>query len=72
MDVEQQEQLLAYLKTKLENSCRIADQDYLQNFRPLAGSQGCTCVLVLIVGDRLICVNIGDSRAIMSRNKSVI
>ena len=28
---------------------------------------GCTGVIILVVGDRVICANIGDSRAVLSR-----
>ncbi len=72
IDIESQEHMLNYFKNVLESSCRVVDQDYLMNFRHLAGARGSTCVMVLVVGDRLICMNIGDSRALLSRNKSVI
>ena len=56
----------------LTKSCHSVDLDYLNSYDGLSNIRGTTCVLTLIIGDRLFCMNVGDSRAIMSRNKTAV
>lgn len=33
---------------------------------------GCTCVTVLRIDNNLFCINLGDSKAIMAKNKNAL
>jgi len=43
------------------------DHKFLREQQEFSFRCGSTCIVVLIVGDRIICANIGDSRALLSR-----
>lgn len=45
------------------------DVEFHDKYRSYSMQTGSTAVIVLIVGDRIICANVGDSRAVLSRNK---
>lgn len=64
--------VLEFMKSNLEASCRIVDNEFLKAFQDYSQDRGSTCVMAIVVGDRLICANVGDSRALLSRNKQVI
>jgi serine/threonine protein phosphatase PrpC len=53
-------------------SCRQVDQEFLKTYGKYAFNWGSTCVMVLVIGDRLICMNVGDSRALLCRNRAVV
>lgn len=58
------EQLVSCLK-KAFNEC---DMGYKNAHADCAKSCGSTAVVVLIVGNKLVCANLGDARAVLSRN----
>lgn len=79
VDIENQDNLLEFIKGVLDSvssvvtqSCRLVDLDYFNSYDVMSGTRGTTCVMTLIVGDRLFCMNIGDSRAVLSRNKTAV
>jgi len=59
-----------YRKLK-ENNCRIITQAFVETDNQLktvnfdAYESGCTCVLIIHIGNHIICANVGDSRAIV-------
>ena len=44
------------------------DQKYLQHDSGANRDDGCTAVTAVLVGQRLVVANVGDSRAVLSRN----
>lgn len=49
-------------------SFEIADVKYKKNFPSVCNSCGATAVVCLILGNKLVCANVGDARAILCRN----
>lgn len=45
------------------------DEQFYSEKTVIANKQGATCVCVLIIGNRVFCANVGDSRAVLCRNK---
>lgn len=72
VDIENLDNMFEFLLGALQYSCSKLDANFLEKLKNQAFKRGSTCVTVLIIGDHLICMNVGDSRAIMSRNKQVI
>ena len=56
----------------LKRLFRHAEKDLEKNGEIDANFSGTTCVMVFQVGERIICANVGDSRAIMVKGDKVI
>ena len=56
----------------LKRAFRHAERDIEKNNDIDANFSGTTCVMVFQVGDRILCGNVGDSRAIMVKGNKVI
>ena len=56
----------------LKRVFRHAEKDLEKNGEIDANFSGTTCVMVFQVGERIICANVGDSRAIMVKGDKVI
>ena len=56
----------------LKRVFRHAERDLEQNGEVDANFSGTTCVMVFQVGERIICANVGDSRAIMVKGDKAI
>jgi serine/threonine protein phosphatase PrpC len=49
-----------------------ADLKYKQNFPAQANQCGATAVVCLVIGNKLVCANVGDARAVLCRNGKAI
>ena len=56
----------------LKRAFRHAERDIEKNSDIDANFSGTTCVMVFQVGERLICANVGDSRAILVKGNNII
>jgi protein phosphatase 2C family protein 2/3 len=56
------------LKNSIIKAFEIADMQYKQIFPTVANSCGATAVVCLLLGNKLVCANVGDARAILCRN----
>jgi serine/threonine protein phosphatase PrpC len=56
----------------MKRAFRHAERDLERNSDIDANFSGTTCVMVLQVGEKLLCANVGDSRAILVKNNNVI
>ena len=56
----------------MKKAFRHAERDLEKNSDIDANFSGTTCVMVLQVGEKLLCANVGDSRAILVKNNNVI
>ena len=56
----------------LKRAFRHAERDIEKNSDIDANFSGTTCVMVLQVGEKILCANVGDSRAIMVKENNVI
>ena len=56
----------------LKRVFRHAERDIEKNSDIDANFSGTTCVMVLQVGEKILCANVGDSRAIMVKENNVI
>jgi protein phosphatase 2C family protein 2/3 len=54
------------VRTVFEETCYSIDNSFVQKYQAQAKNCGSTAIMVLILGDRIYCANIGDSRAIIS------
>ena len=45
-----------------------ADKQFKKLFPDIANNCGATAVVCLLMGNKLVCANVGDARAILSRN----
>ena len=71
--IDKQEKLFAYLKQTIETTFEQVDQNFLKNQYKLGSSDydsSCTCILLMVIGDFIICANLGDSKAILCRQKA--
>lgn len=66
--LDSQEYMYAFLKKCLVNSIQEVDLQFFSKYSNYSFDCGCTAVIVVIVGDRVICANVGDSRPILSRS----
>ena len=71
------EDLIYYRLTKNENDIvkrvfRHAERDLGKNSDIDANFSGTTCVMVFQVGEKLLCANVGDSRAILVKENNII
>ena len=56
------------LKNSITKSFEVCDKKYKQNFPTVCNSCGATAVVCLLLGNKLVCANVGDARAILCRN----
>ena len=65
-----------YLKLK-ENNCQIITDAYLSCDEQLKNAEfdaynsGCTCILVIHIGNHIVCSNVGDSKGIVAYDEQV-
>jgi len=65
-----------YLKLK-DNNCQIITDAYLscdeqlKNVEFDAYNSGCTCILVIHIGNHIVCSNVGDSKGIVAYDEQV-
>jgi serine/threonine protein phosphatase PrpC len=67
---DNQENFYTYIERVLIEAIKEVDNMFFEEYSNYSLGSGCTGVIVLIIGDRVVCANIGDSRAILSRNKT--
>ena len=58
----------ACVKKALDKTFYNLDEEYQTQRYQIAGKCGSTACVVLIIGNHIFCANIGDSRAVLSRN----
>ena len=59
--------LAVALAESIEEAFEKADSIFQAKFGELAKQCGSTAVVCLIIGNKLVCANLGDARAVMSR-----
>ena len=73
---ENEDEVYYRLKKKdneiMKKAFRHAERDLEKNSEIDANFSGTTCVMVLQVGEKLLCANVGDSRAILVKDNNVI
>ena len=73
---ENEDEVYYRLKKKdndiMKRAFRHAERDLEKNSEIDANFSGTTCVMVLQVGEKLLCANVGDSRAILVKDNNVI
>ena len=56
----------------IENSFEITDAMYKKAYHDVCNFCGATAVVCLILGNKLVCANVGDARAILCRNGKAV
>lgn len=56
------------LYTCIQRAFEDTDIKYKQKHPTVANQCGATAVVVLIIGNKLVCANVGDARAVLCRN----
>jgi len=57
------------LETALKNGCRAGETEFMKrNLTTVRDRSGSCAVILLVTPHKVYCANVGDSRAIMSRN----
>ena len=69
---DKQDNFFAYVQSILVQSIRETDKAFYDEFSEEAMKIGCAAQINLIVGDYIFCVNLGDSRSILSRKGKAI
>jgi len=69
---DNQDQFYSFIKKIIIQSIQDTDFSFFEEKEDHSLDKGCTGVIVLIIGDRIICANVGDSRAILSRKRTPI
>ena len=69
---DQQEKFYSFMNKVVNQSIQETDFAFYDDYGDYSLTSGSTGVIVLIVGDRIICANVGDSRAILSRKRKPI
>lgn len=69
---DNQEKFYSFIKEIIVQSIKDTDFSFFDESGDYSLDKGCTGVIVMIIGDRIICANVGDSRAILSRRRSPI
>jgi len=70
--IDNQQNFYSYIKTMIENAAFDTDNEVKEKLMDHCMNCGCTANIVMIIGNMVVCANIGDSRAILSRNKKPI
>lgn len=69
---DNQDRFYFFIDYILREAIKTTDLSFFEEYGEYSLNGGSTGVIVLIVGDRIICANVGDSRAILSRKKTPI
>lgn len=69
---DNQEKFYSFIDMVLRAAIKETDLSFFEEYTEYSLSTGCTGVIVLVVGDRIVCANVGDSRAILSRRKKAL
>ena len=69
---DKQENFFAYVQNVLIQSIKETDKAFYDEFSEVAMKTGCAALIVLIIGDYIFCVNLGDSRAVLSRKGKAV
>ena len=69
---ENQDHFYSFMKKTILSSVLDTDLSFFEESGEYSLENGSTATIVMIVGDRVICANIGDSRAILSRRRKPI
>ena len=56
----------------IENAFEITDSRYKKAYPDVCNFCGATAVICLLMGNKLICANVGDARAILCRNGKAV
>lgn len=56
----------------IEQAFESADIKYKMKHPTIANQCGSTAVVVLIIGNKMVCANVGDARAVLCRNGKAI
>jgi len=65
---DEQTNFYRYIHDTLIKSVEETDLQFFREYNQYSLSTGSTAVVVIIAGDRIICANIGDARAVLSRS----
>lgn len=60
------------ISTSITRAFEEADTKYKLRYPTVATQCGATAVVVLIIGNKLVCANVGDARAILCRDGTAI
>ncbi|CAD8151078.1 unnamed protein product [Paramecium octaurelia] len=73
-EFDHQNKFLAFLYENIRSTFKETDNDFLTEIvQPNASTDsGCVAVVVMIIGDYIVSINCGDSRAILSRQGEAI
>ena len=56
----------------LKRAFMIVDEEYYNQLPEISNKCGAACCCVLIVGNRVFCANVGDSRAVLCRSTKAV
>lgn len=59
--------MLRAVSDSLRETFHICDEQFRKQHEDICGSVGSAAIVCVIIGDRVICANLGDSRAVLSR-----
>ena len=69
---DEQTNFYRYIHDVLCKSVEETDSQFFREYNQYSLSTGSTASIVIIAGDRIICANIGDARAVLSRSGEAI
>lgn len=69
---DEQTNFYRYIHDTLIKAVEETDNQFFREYNQYSLSTGSTAVMVIIAGDRIICANVGDARAVLSRNGEAI
>jgi len=69
---DEQTNFYRYIHDTLLKSVEETDINFFREYNQYSLATGSTAVCVIIAGDRIICANIGDARAVLSRSGEAI
>lgn len=70
--IKESEDLNESLVNCINRAFEETDLKYKKNFPTVANQCGATAVVCVILGNKLVCANVGDARAILCRNGKAI
>lgn len=69
---DNQEDFYSYIKEVVYQTFKETDKAFFEEYKDLANKTGSAASILLIIGDYLICINLGDSRAVLSRKGKAV
>jgi serine/threonine protein phosphatase PrpC len=66
--IKDSEDINESLASCINRAFEEADTKYKQKHPAIANQCGATAVVVLVIGNKLVCANVGDARAVLCRN----